>query len=304
IDPKVLTVALTGNLDKVYNGNSNATLTAGNYLLSGFVGTERATIIQTTGNYNSKNVADADTVTATLSGNSFAADYGTLLSNYVLPATASGTGHITPRGITVDATAGNKVYDATTNGVVALGSSGVLAGDSVVLTGTGHFADKNVGTAKAVTVDIDASGTDAGNYAFHAASGTTADIAPATLVYQADPATFQLGQAWGSLGGTVSGLVGGETLADATDGTLAWQTPADSTSTAGTYAIDGSGLSALNYVFVQAADNATALHLIGNDTPSLVASTVAGLQQVDDADEARAPYAPDVRIVNGGVGLP
>jgi trimeric autotransporter adhesin len=300
ITPLGITVDATAS-DKVYDATTNAVVALGS---SGILAGDTVTF-DGTGSFDNKNAGTGKTVAVTgIAANG--ADAG----NYNFNTTATDTVDITKLDIAVGATASNKIYDATTNAVVALGSSGVLIGDTVTLTGTGHFADKNVGTAKAVTVDLDASGTDAGNYAFHVASGTTADITPATLVYQADPATFPLGQAWSPLGGTVSGLVGGDTLAEATDGALTWQTPATATSPVGAYAIDGSGLSALNYLFVQAPGNATALQVTDGSVPDpvgvpgLVASTVAGLQQSDDNDEARAPYAPDVHIVNGGVRLP
>ena len=59
----------------------------------------------------------------------------------------------------------------------------------------------------------------------------------------------------------MTGFVNGQTLADATTGTLSFTTTATATSNVGTYAINGSGLTADNgnYVFVQAAGNATAL---------------------------------------------
>ena len=66
-----------------------------------------------------------------------------------------------------------------------------------------------------------------------------------------------------SLSGSVSGFVGSETLANATSGTLAFNTLADNTSHVGAYAIDGAGLAANNgnYIFVQDGANATALSI-------------------------------------------
>jgi hypothetical protein len=69
----------------------------------------------------------------------------------------------------------------------------------------------------------------------------------------------QAGQPNPAFTGTVTGFVNGETLGTATTGALAWNSPADASSQPGSYAIDGSGLSAANYIFVQAATNATAL---------------------------------------------
>jgi hypothetical protein len=61
----------------------------------------------------------------------------------------------------------------------------------------------------------------------------------------------------------VTGFVGGETLATATTGTLGFVTPATQSSLEGQYAINGTGLTASNgnYVFAQAAPNATALSI-------------------------------------------
>jgi hypothetical protein len=184
----------------------------------------------------------------------------------------------------------------------------------VAFTGTGSFADKNVGTAKTVAVTgIAASGDDAGNYSYNATANTTATITPATLTYRADGASSWTGQIPGDLSGTVSGLVGGDTLADATEGALTWSTPANAASPAGSYAINGSGLSALNYVFAQAPGNAVALQLMQGEAvqsgaPLAVARTVAGLQQQDEdavaGDAPHAPYAPSIQILSGGVRLP
>jgi filamentous hemagglutinin family protein len=89
----------------------------------------------------------------------------------------------------------------------------------------------------------------------------TLTINPATLTYAATPASFATGQTPSGLSGTVDGFVAGDGLASSTTGTLAWWTPAESASPAGHYAINGSGLTAANYVFAQAAGNATALTL-------------------------------------------
>jgi hypothetical protein len=67
------------------------------------------------------------------------------------------------------------------------------------------------------------------------------------------------GQSIVGLSGTVLGFVGGDTLANSTTGTLGWTTPADSSSAPGTYRIDGGGLGAGNYVFVQASGPGTAV---------------------------------------------
>ena len=64
-----------------------------------------------------------------------------------------------------------------------------------------------------------------------------------------------------ALTGTVTGFVGGDTLATATTSTALWTSNVTTGSFSGNYAINGSGLRADNYTFVQADGNATALLL-------------------------------------------
>ncbi|MBM7131386.1 MBG domain-containing protein [Dyella mobilis] len=295
ITARSITVDATGT-NRVYDGTTaDAVKLASTGILAG-----DTVIFSGTGAFADKNVGTGKAVSV-----SGIAASGADAGNYSFNTTANTTADISPLSITVDATGTNRVYDGTTVDAVNLASSGILTGDTVAFRGTGAFADKNVGTSKAVSVSgITATGIDAGNYSFNTSATTTADITPATLTYRADTAHFKIGQMPGDLSGVVTGLVGGDTLDAATDGTLAWQTPATATSPAGAYAIDGSGLSAHNYVFVQASSNATALQVIDGSAPRLVVSTVAGLQQSDDSGKPRAPYAPDVHIVNGGVRLP
>jgi hypothetical protein len=74
----------------VYDGTLVATLTPANFLLSGFVGSDSATVTQTVGTYASKNVGTAIGVSAALSPSDFAAVGSTVLSNYSLPSLAEG----------------------------------------------------------------------------------------------------------------------------------------------------------------------------------------------------------------------
>lgn len=84
-------------------------------------------------------------------------------------------------------------------------------------------------------------------------------ITPATLTYIANPLTRFLGQANGPLSGAVVGFRNADTLATATTGELMFRSAANELSPVGRYAIEGTGLSAINYVFVQDPRNATAL---------------------------------------------
>ncbi|MCH7346029.1 hypothetical protein LZ017_21935, partial [Pelomonas sp. CA6] len=92
-----------------------------------------------------------------------------------------------------------------------------------------------------------------GNYVFTQAAGNTSalSVTPATLTVTANSASRLYGAANPTFSGTVTGFVNSDTLANATTGTLAFATPATATSNVGSYAINGSGLTANNgnYVF-------------------------------------------------------
>src|SRR5205807_3787886 len=64
ITPKTVTASIVGNPTKPYDGNTSATLTSANFSLSGVMTGESFTVTQTVGTYNSKDVATANTVTA------------------------------------------------------------------------------------------------------------------------------------------------------------------------------------------------------------------------------------------------
>eukprot|EP01133_Synstelium_polycarpum_P019994 gene19994-23960_t len=203
--------------DKVYDGNNGATITGGS--LSGFVGGETLTSAST-GSFSDKNAANGKTVTVnTTLGNGGG---GGLASNYTL-ANATMTANITPKALTVTgATAGNKTYDGNTAAIISGGILSGMVGTETVNLGalSGSFGDKNAGTGKAVTVtggtlSNGSNGGLASNYTVGSIAGLSADIAQKALtvsgvavaskVYDGDTkATIS--------GGTLNGLVSGETL--------------------------------------------------------------------------------------------
>lgn len=216
-----LLATIIGNPTKVYDSTTAAFLTSANYSLAGFVAGEGATVTQPSGSYDQKNVGKR-TVTASLTPGNFTANSGTVLSNYILPTSASGAGTITPASVQVTGILANdKVYDGTT--VATLNSAGgdvtgVFAGDVVnlVSTGaTGTFATKNVGTDIPVTATgYGISGTDAGNYTVLQPVGLAADIfeamiqlASVTKVYDANTLVPTVGSAY-----TLSGVIAGDSV--------------------------------------------------------------------------------------------
>src|SRR5207244_2340281 len=71
IDQVTLTAGIIGNPVKPYDGNTSATLTSANFSLTDLVGMESFTVTQTSGTYNSKDVATAVTVMANLAAGDF-----------------------------------------------------------------------------------------------------------------------------------------------------------------------------------------------------------------------------------------
>jgi hypothetical protein len=226
-------------------------------------------------------------------------------SNYTLVG-GSDTLQVTPLAITVGATGMSKVYDGTRSATVVLGSSGVLSGDSVNFSdASATFATPGAGTGKSVAVrGIAATGPDAGNYTFNSSAGTTASITPATLTETARPTSIASGQE-ANLGGNVTGFVAGDTIANSTTGSLVWMTNLPPHPPAGQYAIDGSGLHAENYVFVQAPGNQDALNVTAAlASPTGIPEQIAGLIDFPlTSDYVATPYgvgSADIHSNNTG----
>lgn len=239
--------------------------------------------------------------TTTTAAGSYAIDGSGLTANsgnYLFVQAASNATALTIGSATVTpiVTVDNKTYDGTTNATIASRAlQGVVGTDDVALDTNDFatFASANVGTGISVTVsNLTLTGSVATNYVLSTNVVTTnADITPATLTYVADPTDRVYATANPDFTGTVIGFVNGETIASATTGTLAFTSPATIASLPGSYPIDGSGLTANfgNYVFVQAAGNATALTIMVNTSPVglSIARTVSS-----------AVFAPDSVIVS------
>jgi filamentous hemagglutinin family protein len=102
IAPAPLTATIVGSPTMQYGATTlYSGLISSNYQLSGFIAGQGASISQAVGNFNSANVANANSITASFTPTNFVAASGTVLSNYVLPTSATGTASITPAPITV-----------------------------------------------------------------------------------------------------------------------------------------------------------------------------------------------------------
>jgi len=185
IGKATLVANLTGTVSKVYDGNTNAILSTGNYSLSGVASGDAVTLSSpTSGTYDSKNAGANKTVTVSGLGLS-----GTDTGNYQLAFTsASGAvGQIDKATLIAGLTGTvNKVYDGTTTASLT-GSNytlaGVISGDAVNLNNPtgGTYGSGDIGTGKTVTVNgITLSGSGADNYQLAAttASGPVGVITP------------------------------------------------------------------------------------------------------------------------------
>ena len=142
--------------------------------VSGKVGVEEVTV-SGTGTFASATVGTHDvSLVYSLSG----ADAG----SYSAPAneTVSNGGVISVLGLTQSgASAANKMYDGTTGATISGGSlSGVVGADTVSVSSSGVFSDKNVGSGKTVTLAL--TGSDASNYTISNGGTTTANITAKT----------------------------------------------------------------------------------------------------------------------------
>lgn len=175
ITPKPVTVTGITVEDKVYNGDTSATLVTDKAAISGTVGDDVVSIDATNaaGTFDTKNVGNGKTVTIsglTLSGDDAA--------NYTL-ATVTATGNITAKELTanVSGVSVTKEYDGTTApGTVtrsATAETGIIGETVTVNVSAGEYADKNVGNDKSVTLTLSLSGDNASNYTL---SNTTVEI--------------------------------------------------------------------------------------------------------------------------------
>jgi len=211
INPKTLTVSLTGTVSKTYDGTTAATLANGNYSLSGIVSGDTVVLNDpSSGSYDTKNAGTDKTVSVgglSLSGESS--------GNYTLASTSiSGAiGTIDPKTLTVSLTGTlSKTYDGTTAATLADGNyslSGIVSGDTVVLNDptSGSYDTKNAGTDKTVSVGgLSLSGESSGNY-------TLASTSISGAIGTIDPKTLTV-----SLTGTVSKTYDGTTAATLANG--------------------------------------------------------------------------------------
>ncbi|MFC3653093.1 YDG domain-containing protein [Dyella humi] len=286
ITPATLTGSLTGSISKVYDGTTTATLTPIDYTLSGFVSGQGATVTQTAGTYNSPNVANATTVTATLGGGDFTANGGTNLSNYTLPTSASGAASITPALLLVTANNASKTYNGAAysggNGVVY---SGFVNGEGAsVLGGTLAYSGASQGAVNAGFYTITPTGLSSSNYTINYDNGLLT-VNPATLTANLIGAVSKVydGTTAATLASgnyTLTGVFGSDVvnLNNPTSGVYASANAGSGINVqASGLAISGSGAS--NYIL----SNSTATAAIGMITPARLTITANNASTIYNA---------------------
>jgi len=196
ITQKALTITGITAENKVYNGTTAAVVNVSAVNSTSLVGMGLVMgdnlTLSATGAFADKNAGNGKTVnlTSTYAG----ADVG----NYLITSQVNTTANITQKTLTITGiTASDKVYNGTNVAAVnvsALNSTslvgmGMLANDTVTVSATGVFADKNVGTNKTVNLTSTYGGSDAGNYNIVSQVNTTANITAKDVTLAAPQAT-------------------------------------------------------------------------------------------------------------------
>jgi gliding motility-associated-like protein len=156
ITVRSLTVSATAS-DKVYDGNTNATINLTDNKISG----DDLTVNKTGATFNDKNVGTGKTIN--ISGINLT---GTDAGNYsLINTTATGTASITVRNLIITAIAKNKPYDGNRTAEVTLTSNKINSDNINYPYTLAEFDTKEIGDNKTVTITgISILGLDALNY--------------------------------------------------------------------------------------------------------------------------------------------
>ena len=186
-----------------------------------------------------------------------------------------------------------------TGTVTGFAPGGTLANST---SGTLVFTSSATASSPVGSYAINGSGLTSQTYTFvQAPSNATAlTITAALLSYTASQASRTYGAANPAFTGTVTGFAPGDTLANATTGTLVFTSPAVTSSDAGSYPITGSGLSASsNYVFGQAAGNSTAFTI---NKASLTTALTGSVSKIYDGTTIAVLSAANFAALTGIIG--
>jgi hypothetical protein len=281
ITTRTLHVTATGQ-NKVYNGTTAASTSFADDRVAG----DNLSVVATSITFADKNVGAAKTVTVT--GISIS---GTDASNYTANTSTTTTANITPRTLTITATGQNKIYDGTTAATVTL-TDNRIAGDSVTATfSSATFADKTVGTAKAITVTgISISGTDAPNYTTNTSATANANITARSLTVTATGQNKIYDGATGASVTLADNRVAGDNLTSAYLSATFADKNVGAAKTVTVTGISISGTDASNYT----ANTSTTT--TANITPRTLTITASGQNKTYDGTTAATVMLADNRV--------
>lgn len=259
-------------------------LVAGDLVTTGPVSIVTAGNTSSSGHLNAGSYSGIQTVSAISGADAANYNFAGLTGNYTVNRVA----------LNIAASSGQSSVYGSAIPVLLYTQSGLVSGDSIggTLT-TGAAQGSNVGTYA-----INQGSLSAGSNYTITYTGANFAITPATLTYVADPVSRFANTANPVFSGSVTGFLLKDTLASATTGSLSFTSAATAQSAPGLYGIVGSGLSAGNYVFVQAPANAVALTINPATTEAasrtVSQNTVANNTQSSVGDIRAASSSNDV----------
>ncbi|MBL8329745.1 MAG: filamentous hemagglutinin N-terminal domain-containing protein [Rubrivivax sp.] len=279
ITPVALSISGTTASGRSYDGTTAATLTAGT--LSGMVGSETLNVAAT-GTFDSANAGNRTASAAyTLS------DGTGLAVNYTLAGTTGHAATITPLALSISGTtAAGRSYDGTTAATMTAGTlSGLLGSETLNVSATGSFDSANAGSRTASATYTLSNGTGlASNYTLAGTTGHAATITPLALSISGTTAagrSYDGTTAATLTAGTLSGLLGSETLSVSATGTFDSANAGNRTASASYTLSNGTGLAA-NYTLAGTTGHAATI------TPTLlmISGTTAASRSYDGTTAA------------------
>ncbi len=233
---------------KTYDGNTSSSQAVTQ------TGLQAGDNFTATQSFDSKDVATATTLNI---NSGYSINDGNNGGNYNV-STNSASGTISAKTVTVGSgiTAVNKTYDGSTSAPLNTGGAvftGVITGESLTVTATGTFDNKNAADGKTVTLSNLALGNGAGGLASNYQlanngnqSETTASIIAKALTITANDHSITYGDAAANNGVSYNGFIAGESQSNLS-GTLGYSYGYSQYGNVGSYTITPGGLSSSNY---------------------------------------------------------
>ncbi len=278
INPASLVVTYTADPFSRLYGAANPAFTGAQSAAGLVNGDTLAGVTTGTAVYGSTATSGSNVGSYAITGSSLSGNSGNYSFSFVQAGGNATALSVTPASATITYTANpfSRVYGAANPAFTGTQSAtGLVNGDTLtgVTSGTAVYGSAATSGSNVGSYAINGSGLsgNSGNYTFTfvqaAGNATALAITPASLTisYNANPLSRLYGAANPAFTGTQSGigLVNGDTVASVTSGTAVYTSAANAGSNVGSYAVNGSGLTANSgnyaFTFVQGAGNATAL---------------------------------------------